>query len=160
FIADALNIQGSTAREVIRNYFLRDFYKDHVKTYQKRPIYWLFDSGKADGFKALIYIHRYNPDIIGKIRVDYLHKLQRVFESEIERMRDTIEKSSDTREQSGAQKRMEKLTKQLKEAKEYDGKIDHLANLRIALDIDDGVKVNYEKLQIGLDKKYEVLGKI
>ena len=161
FIADALEMRGSTAREVIRNYFLRDFYKDHVKTYQKRPIYWLFESGKADGFKALIYLHRYNPDTIGKLRVDYLHKLQRVYESEIERMRETVEKSNDAREQSAAQKRMEKLVKQLKEAKEYDGKIDHLANARIELNLDDGVKMNYEKLQTGSEgKKFEVLGKI
>lgn len=132
-----------------------------MKTYKKRPIYWQFDSGKADGFKALIYLHRYDQDTVGKLRVDYLHKLQRVYESEIARMRDTIEKSGDAREESAAQKRLEKLIKQLKEAKEYDAKIAHLALARITLDLDDGVKVNYEKLQTGTDgKKYEVLGKI
>ena len=161
FIADALANKGNTAREVIRNYFLNDFFKDHVKIYQKRPIYWLFDSGKANGFKALIYLHRYDQDTVGKLRIDYLHKLQRVYENEINRMRDTIEKSGDAREVSAATKRLEKLTKQQKEAKEYDEKIAHLALARIALDLDDGVKVNYEKLQTGTDgKKYEVLGKI
>lgn len=161
FISDALGSKGSTAREVIRNYFLRDFFKDHVKIYQKRPIYWLFDSGKADGFKALIYLHRYDQDTIGRLRIDYLHKLQRVYENEIHRMRDTIEKSRDTRDVNAATKRLEKLTKQLKEAKEYDEKIAHLALARIALDLDDGVKVNYEKLQTDADgKKHEVLGKI
>lgn len=161
FIAGALENKGSTAREVIRSYFLRDFFKDHVKIYKKRPIYWLFDSGKADGFKALVYLHRYDQDTVGKLRVDYLHKLQRVYESEIARMRDTIDKSSDAREVSAAQKRLEKLIKQLKETREYDGKIAHLALARIALDLDDGVKMNYEKLQTGIDgKKYEVLGKI
>jgi type II restriction/modification system DNA methylase subunit YeeA len=161
FIAAALSTKGNTAREVIRNYFLRDFFKDHVKIYQKRPIYWLFDSGKADGFKALIYLHRYNQDTVGKLRIDYLHKLQRVYENEINRMRETVEKSVDTREVSNATKRLEKLTKQMKEAKEYDEKIAHLALARIALDLDDGVKVNYEKLQTGTDgRKYEVLGKI
>ena len=161
YIADALGGRGSTARETIRGYFLRDFFKDHVKTYQKRPIYWLFDSGKDNGFKALIYLHRYNQDTIGRLRIDYLHKMQRVYENEIGRMRDTIDNSGDEREISAAQKRLEKLTKQLKEAKDYDEKIAHLAVARIALDLDDGVKVNYEKLQTGADgKKYEVLGKI
>ena len=161
FIAEALGGRGSTAREVIRGYFLKDFFKDHVKIYQKRPIYWLFDSGKADGFKALIYLHRYNQDTVGKLRIDYLHKLQRVYENEIGRMRDTIEKSDDAREVSAATKRLEKLTKQLKEAKEYDAKIAHLALARIALDLDDGVKVNYEKLQTDGDgTKHEVLGRV
>jgi len=161
FIADALGGKGSTARDVIRGYFLKDFYKDHVRIYQKRPIYWLFDSGKADGFKALVYLHRYNQDTVGKLRIDYLHKLQRIYESEINRMRETIENSGNAREVSAATKRLEKLTKQLKEAKEYDEKIAHLALARIELDLDDGVKVNYEKLQTGTDgKKYEVLGRI
>ena len=161
FIADALGGRGSTAREVIRGYFIKGFYADHVKTYQKRPIYWLFDSGKADGFKALIYLHRYNQDTVGKLRIDYLHKLQRVYENEINRMRETIEKSGDAREVSAATKRLEKLIKQLKEAKEYDEKIAHLALARIALNLDDGVKVNYEKLQTDADgKRHEVLGKI
>ena len=152
---------GKTAREVIRGYFLKDFFKDHVKIYKKRPIYWLFDSGKANGFKALVYLHRYNQDTVGKLRIDYLHKLQRIYENEINRMRETIDKSGDAREVSTATKRLEKLTKQLKEAKEYDEKIAHLALARIALDLDDGVKVNYEKLQTDADgKRHEVLGKI
>jgi len=161
YIADGLGSRGSTAREVIRNYFIKDFYKDHVKIYQKRPIYWLFDSGKADGFKALIYLHRYNQDTIGKLRIDYLHRLQRVYENEINRMRETMEKSNDTREINIATKRLEKLTKQLRETKEYDEKIAHLALARISLDLDDGVKVNYEKVQTDADgKKHEVLCKI
>jgi len=161
FIADVLSSKGNTAREIIRNYLLRDFYKDHVKIYQKRPIYWLFDSGKTDGFKALIYLHRYNQDTVGKLRIDYLHNLQRIYENEINRMHETIENSSDAREIITATKRLEKLTKQLREAKEYDEKIAHLALARTDLDLDDGVKVNYEKLQTGTDgKKYEVLGKI
>jgi type II restriction/modification system DNA methylase subunit YeeA len=161
FISNALGGRGNTARYVIRNYLLRDFYKDHVKIYQKRPIYWLFDSGKNEGFKALIYLHRYNQDTIGKLRVDYLHKIQRVYENELDRMQETIDKSSDAREVSAATKRLEKLKKQLKETKEFDEKIAHLAIARIDLDLDDGVKVNYEKVQTGADgKKYEVLAKI
>jgi len=161
YIADALGVRGSTAREVIRNYLIRDFFKDHVKIYQKRPIYWLFDSGKENAFKALIYLHRYSQDTIGKLRVGYLHKIQKIYESEIDRMQETIDNSGNAREVSSATKRMEKLKKQLKETKVYDEKIAHLAIARIDLDLDDGVKVNYEKLQTGTDgKKYEVLGKI
>ena len=94
FIAKALGGRGSSSREIIRNYFLKDFFKDHCKIYQKRPIYWLFDSGKQNGFKALIYLHRYTPDTIGNLRVDYLHKMQRVYESEIGRMQDMIDHST------------------------------------------------------------------
>ena len=158
FVANALAGKGSTSREVIRNYFLNDFIKDHIKTYQKRPIYWMFDSGKQNGFKALVYMHRWNADTTGNVRVEYLHRVQRVYESEIARMQDTIDNSSNAREVSAAQKRKDKLTKQLKESKDYDVKIAHLALSRINIDLDDGVKVNYEKVQTGQDgKKIEIL---
>ena len=158
FIARALGGRGATSRAVIRSYFLKDFFSDHCKTYQKRPIYWLFDSGKQNGFKALVYLHRYTPDTIGKLRVDYLHRLQRVYASEIERMQDMIDNSKNQREVTASTKRKEKLQKQLKECREYDEKIAHLALARIELDLDDGVKVNYRKLQTASDGKlYEVL---
>ena len=158
FIAGALGNKGTTSREVIRNYFLKDFFADHCKIYQKRPIYWLFDSGKQNGFKALVYLHRYTPDTIGKLRVDYLHRLQRVYASEIERMQDMIDNSKNPREVAASAKRKEKLQKQLKECREYDEKISHLALSRIDLDLDDGVKVNYRKVQTASDGKfYEVL---
>ena len=158
FVANALAGKGSTSREVIHNYFLNDFIKDHIKTYQKRPIYWMFDSGKQNGFKALVYMHRWNADTTGNVRVEYLHRVQRVYESEIARMQDTIDNSSNAREVSAAQKRKDKLTKQLKESKDYDAKIAHLALSRIDIDLDDGVKVNYEKVQTGQDgKKIEIL---
>ncbi len=161
FIAEALGNKGDTTREVIRNYFLRDFFKDHCKTYQKRPIYWLFDSGKADGFKALIYMHRYDANTIGNMRIDYLHRMQRVYESEIASMQETINNSTNAREVTAAEKRKEKLIKQLKETKDYDEKIAHLALARNAIDLDDGVKVNYEKVQTGTDgKKLDVLAGI
>ena len=158
FIAGTLGNKGTTSREVIRNYFLKDFFADHCKIYQKRPIYWLFDSGKQNGFKALIYLHRYTPDTVGNVRVDYLHRLQRIYESEIDRMQDMIDHSKSSREAANAAKRKEKLQKQLKECRDYDGKISHLALSRIALDLDDGVKVNYRKVQTASDGKlYEVL---
>ena len=161
FIAKALGTKGNSSREIIRNYFLNDFFKDHCKVYQKRPIYWLFDSGKEDGFKALVYMHRYNQDTIGNLRIDYLHKIQRVYESEISRMQETIENSKDAREISAATKRKEKLVRQLKETKEYDEKIAHLALARIAIDLDDGVKINYEKVQTAKDgKKLDILAQI
>ena len=161
FIAKALGNKGATSREIIRNYFLKDFFSNHCKIYQKRPIYWLFDSGKQNGFKALIYLHRYTPDTIGKLRVDYLHRLQQVYAREIERMQDMIDNSKNQREVAASSKRKEKLQKQLKECREYDEKIAHLALARIELDLDDGVKVNYEKVQTAADgKKYPVLGKI
>ena len=145
FIANALGNKGDTSREVIRNYFLNDFIKDHFKTYQKRPIYWMFDSGKQNGFKALVYMHRWNADTTGNVRVEYLHRIQRVYESEINRMQDTIDNSGNAREITAAQKRKDKLAKQLKESKDYDAKIAHLALSRIDIDLDDGVKTNYEK---------------
>ena len=161
FIAGALGGKGNSSREAIRSYFLKDFFKDHCKTYQKRPIYWLFDSGKQNGFKALIYLHRYTPDTIGNLRVDYLHKMQRVYESEINRMQDMIDHSTNAREVAASTKRKEKLQKQLKECHDYDEMIAHLALSRIKLDLDDGVKVNYEKIQTASDgKKYAVLAKI
>ena len=161
FIAGALDGKGNSSREIIRNYFLKDFFKDHCKTYQKRPIYWLFDSGKQNGFKALIYLHRYTPDTIGNLRVDYLHKMQRVYESEINRMQDMIDHSTNAREVAASTKRKEKLQKQLKECRDYDEMIAHLALSRTELDLDDGVKVNYEKIQTASDgKKYAVLAKI
>ena len=161
FIAKALGNRGNTSREVIRNYFLNDFFKDHCKTYKKRPIYWLFDSGKQNGFKALIYLHRYNENTIGNLRIDYLHRMERVYENEITRMQDTIDNSQNAREVTAATKRKEKLQKQIKECKDYDEKIAHLALARIAIDLDDGVKVNYEKVQTDTDgKKYQVLAKI
>ena len=161
FIAKALGNKGTTSREVIRNYFLNDFIKDHIKTYQKRPIYWLFDSGKQNGFKALCYMHRWNADTTGNMRVEYLHRMQRVYEKEINRMQEIIDNSRDNKEISNATKRKEKLQKQIKETKDYDAKVAHLALSRIDIDLDDGVKVNYEKVQTASDgKKMQILAKI
>lgn len=160
FIAQALGNKGNTSREVIRNYFLNDFIKEHIKTYKKRPIYWMFDSGKQNGFKALVYMHRWNADTIGNMRVEYLHRMQRVYEKEINRMQEVIDNSKDNKEISNAIKRKEKLQKQIKETKDYDAKIAHLALSRIDIDLDDGVKVNYEKVQTVDGKKMQILAKI
>lgn len=160
FIAKALGTKGTSPRAVIRNYFLNGFYADHVKIYQKRPIYWLYDSGKQNGFKALIYMHRYNADTSGLVRADYLYKMEQVYESEIARMEDEIAHGA-SREVAQATKRKEKLVKQLKECKDYDDRLGHIALARIPLDLDDGVKANYDKVQTGVDgKKLAILAKI
>lgn len=147
FIANALGNKGDTSREVIRNYFLKDFYADHLKVYQKRPIYWLFDSGKQNGFKALIYMHRYDADTVGRVRTDYLHRAQKYVETAMQSAQYTIDNATSASEKSKATKAVTKYTKQLAEMKIYDEAIAHIANKRIEIDLDDGVKVNYEKFQ-------------
>ena len=152
FIAEALGNKGNTSREVIRNYFLNDFFKDHCNTYSvtgsgKRPIYWLFDSGKQNGFKALIYMHRYDADTVGRVRTDYLHKAQKYVETAMQSAQYTIDNATSASEKSRATKAVTKYTKQLAEMKIYDEAIAHVANQRIEIDLDDGVKVNYAKFQ-------------
>ena len=143
FIADALGGKG-TPREVIRSYFLNDFYADHLKTYQKRPIYWLFDSGKKNGFKALIYLHRYRSDTVACLRTDYVHELQERYGTQM-READEALRTAAPAERVKLTKRLEKLRSQAAEIKEYEEKIHHLADMMIPLDLDDGVKVNYAK---------------
>ena len=142
FVADALGGKG-TPREVIRSYFLNDFYADHLKTYQKRPIYWLFDSGKKNGFKALCYMHRYQRDLLARLRTDYVHEQQGRYDTQLQ----ALERSAQT---AGASERV-KLTKQITkirdqalELRSYEEKIHHLADQMIEIDLDDGVKHNYE----------------
>ena len=147
FIANTLGNKGDTSREVIRNYFLKDFYEDHLKVYQKRPIYWLFDSGKQNGFKALIYMHRYDADTVGRVRTDYLHKAQKYVETAMQSAQYTIDNATSASEKSKATKAVTKYTKQLAEMRIYDEAIAHVANQRIEIDLDDGVKVNYAKFQ-------------
>lgn len=146
FIADTLSGKG-TSREIIRRYFVKDFYKDHLKTYSNRPIYWQLDSGKQNGFKALMYLHRYTPDQLGKVRTDYLHELQKAYDNRIELRQQQISTSDNQKEINLMTKEIAKIQKQLKEVREYDEKLGHLALKRIELDLDDGVIVNYDKLQ-------------
>ena len=150
FIASALGGKGSP-REVIRNYFLNDFYADHLKIYQKRPIYWLFDSGKKNGFKALIYMHRYQPDTIARIRTDYVHEQQSRYRTAIADLNNRISNAG-TAERVKLTKQLNKLTDQAEELRLYEEKIHHLADQMIKIDLDDGVKVNYAKFQDVLAK--------
>lgn len=150
FIADALGGKGSS-REVIRNYFINDFYGDHLKIYQKRPIYWLFDSGKKNGFKCLIYMHRYQPDTIARIRTDYVHEQQSRYRTAITDLESRIANAG-TGERVKLSKQLTKLQDQAEELRVYEEKIHHLADQMIRIDLDDGVKVNYAKFQDVLAK--------
>ena len=150
FIADTLGGTGSS-RQIIRNYFLKEFYTDHCRTYKKRPIYWLFDSGKKNGFKAVTYLHRYTPDLLARLRTDYVHEQQERYRTQIantESALDTCQKS----QRATLQKRLKKLQDQLKETSDYEERVHHLADQMIAIDLDDGVKVNYAKFQDVLAK--------
>ncbi|MCB6308421.1 BREX-1 system adenine-specific DNA-methyltransferase PglX [Mediterraneibacter glycyrrhizinilyticus] len=151
FITNVLNGDGEP-KSILREYFLNEFYRDHCNAYQitgsgKRPIYWLFDSGKQNGFKALIYMHRYDADTVGRVRTDYLHRAQKYVETAMQSAQYTIDNASSASEKSKATKAITKYTKQLAEMKIYDEAIAHIANKRIEIDLDDGVKVNYEKFQ-------------
>lgn len=150
YIADVLGGKGSS-REVIRNYFLNGFYVDHLKTYQKRPIYWLFDSGKKNGFKCLIYMHRYQPDTIARIRTDYVHEQQSRYRTAIADLESRITNAG-TGERVKLSKQLSKLQDQAEELRVYEEKIHHLADQMIRIDLDDGVKHNYAIFQDVLAK--------
>lgn len=142
FIAGALGGKGQP-KDVIRDYFLNGFYADHLKIYQKRPIYWLFDSGKKNGFKALIYMHRYHPDTIARIRTDYVHEQQGRYRTAIADLENQIESAS-TSEHVKLTKKLTALRAQADEILIYEEKIHHLADQMISIDLDDGVKKNYQ----------------
>lgn len=150
FVADALGGNGS-AREVIRNYFINDFYSDHLKIYQKRPIYWLFDSGKKNGFKCLVYMHRYQADTIARIRTDYVHEQQARYRTAIEEIEKRIDSVSSS-EKVKLNKKLNTLRDQDEELHVYEEKIHHLADQMISIDLDDGVKHNYALFQDVLAK--------
>lgn len=148
FIAETLGKKGTeTSEDTIRRYFLNDFFDDHIKIYKKRPIYWLFDSGKKNGFKALIYMHRFNENLIPKLRLDYLHRVQTTYEKLLSDVNYKLTTELSLSDKKAAQNRQADLNAKLNEIKEYDEKIAHIANQRINIDLDDGVKVNYDKFK-------------
>ena len=151
FIAEALGGSGN-AREVIRNYFLNEFYKDHCDTYQvtgskKRPIYWLFESGKNNGFKALVYIHRYSKDLIARMRTGYVHELQSRYRTQISLIKDQIDSSKSQSEKVKLEKEYKKIKEQLTELSKYEEKVHHYADMMVEMDLDDGVRANYAKFE-------------
>ncbi len=167
FIAGVLGNKSFSSREAIRNYFLKDFFKDHCKIYQKRPIYWLFDSGKQNGFKCLIYMHRYNKDTLNLIRSEYLHKTQNAVENALKNAEYIIQTSASAVERAKATKDRDRYVKQLNEMRIYYQALSHLALQKIEIDLDDGVKHNYQLLQNievivdgGKKQKVDLLAKI
>lgn len=150
FIADALGGKG-TPREAIRKYFLNDFYADHLKIYQKRPIYWLFDSGKKNGFKALVYMHRYREDLLARMRTDYVHEQQERYRTQLSILEEEAVSAAPA-ERAKLNKKIAKLKDQSLEIHGYEEKIHHLADQMISIDLDDGVKVNYAKFSEVLQK--------
>lgn len=167
FIASVLGNKSFSSREAIRNYFLKDFFKDHCKIYQKRPIYWLFDSGKQNGFKCLIYMHRYNKDTLNLIRSEYLHKTQNAVENALKNAEYIIQSSTSAVERAKATKDRDRYVKQLNEMRIYYQALSHLALQKIEIDLDDGVKHNYQLFQNievivdgGKKQKVDLLAKI
>lgn len=151
YIADALGGEGKPSRDVIRQYFLKDFYPDHLQVYKKRPIYWMLDSGKKNGFKAIIYMHRYTPDMLARIRTDYVHETQERYRTQIANLEDQLQGAAKGQAVK-LQKQLKKLSEQLRECSEFEEKVHHLADRMIEIDLDDGVKVNYAKFQYVLAK--------
>ncbi|VTU72115.1 putative restriction enzyme [Lactobacillus rhamnosus GG] [Lacticaseibacillus rhamnosus] len=148
FIADALGKRGSSSEEIIRAYLRDDFFKkDHLSTYQKRPIYWELNSGRNGGFKALMYLHRYDKNTMAMIRTKYLHPLQEAYERRLDQLKSFEANEQQTRQKNAIKKQITTITKQLDELVKYDEKLQHVANLHIDLDLDDGVLVNHAKAQ-------------
>ena len=155
FIAEALgNKDNKSAEEIIRIYFIKDFYSDHLQRYQKRPIYWLMNSGKKNAFSCLFYMHRYEPLTVGRVRADYLIPYQEMLENKrkfIERQLSDDDISA--KEKKNIEKQLKELDTLLKELREYANEVKHIAEQKISLDLDDGVNVNYEKLATILKKR-------
>lgn len=149
YIAQVVGKNGDTAEERIRQYFIKDFYKDHVSVYSKRPIYWEYNSGKKEGFRALMYVHRYDADTTGTIRMDYLLPLQEAYENALVNFESLVENETVAKTRKIYAKKVTRLTNQIDEIKLFDQVLQHLATLRIEIDLDDGVVKNHEKIQAG-----------
>jgi hypothetical protein len=145
WLAESLGQKGNeTPDETIRRYLSSSFFKDHLQTYKKRPIYWLFSSGKQGAFQALVYLHRYNESTLARMRAEYVVPLTGKMQSRIEMLEKDAESAS-TAARNKLGKEIEKLRKKHVELLAYDEKLRHFADMRISLDLDDGVKVNYGK---------------
>lgn len=148
FVSDSIGRKNNeTPRETLRRYFLNNFFKDHVQFYKKRPIYWLFTSGKENAFNCLIYMHRYDKTTLSRIRTDYLHEVQIRMDAEKRDLLNIIEGDSTTKEISNAKKELKSLEKKIDELKAYDELLHHMADQQIEIDLDDGVAVNYAKFE-------------
>lgn len=145
YVADALSPAAKgTPREAIRQYFLKEFFADHCKTYKKRPIYWLLDAGKKNSFKALFYMHRYQPDLMARVRTDYVHVQQERLRSRIANIEDALD-AAEGRRKAALVKEQRTIEAQEDELRVFEQEVHHLADQMIAIDLDDGVKANYPK---------------
>ena len=150
WVAENLSTRkDETPRETIRRYFATSFYKDHLQTYKKRPIYWLFSSGKERAFQALVYLHRYHEGTLARMRTEYVIPLHGRIHSRIEQLREELSRATSTAHSKTLQKEMDTLRKQQVELFVFDEKLRHFADSRISLDLDEGVKANYGKFEIG-----------
>ena len=145
WLADQLGTKGDTSSERIRNYLSSQFYKDHLKTYKKRPIYWLFSSGKLKGFECLVYMHRYHVGTLARMRTDYVLPLLTKMKSEVQRFETQKLASHSASDTKRLERQITGLNRQYEELSKFDEKLKHLADQRISIDLDDGVKVNYGK---------------
>ena len=160
FLAANLNPKrGESSRDTLRRYLSDKFFKDHLQTYKKRPIYWCFSSGKQKAFQCLVYLHRYYEGTLARMRMEYVVPLQSKMAARIDALADDIEAASSSAQAKRLQKERDKLTKQLDELRRYDEQLRHYADQRIALDLDDGVKVNYGKFGDLLAEVKAVTGK-
>ena len=151
--------RGESSRDTLRRYLGDKFFKDHLQTYKKRPIYWCFSSGKQKAFQCLVYLHRYHEGTLARMRMEYVVPLQSKMAARIDALADDIEAASSSAQAKRLQKERDKLTKQLDELRRYDEQLRHYADQRIALDLDDGVKVNYGKFGDLLAEVKAVTGK-
>jgi len=151
--------KSESTRETIRRYLCDNFFKDHLQTYKKRPIYWLFSSGKEKAIQCLVYLHRYNEGTLARMRMEYVVPLQGKMAARIDKLADDIQSASTSAQAKRLQKERDKLSRQLEELRRYDEKLRHYADLRIKLDLDDGVKVNYGKFGDLLAEVKTVTGK-
>jgi len=151
FVAESLCLQavkaksGESALDTIRRYLSTQFYKDHLRTYKKRPIYWLFSSGKHKAFECLVYLHRYNESTLARMRTEYVIPLSAKLNTYADKLEQDIDASTSTAETKRLEKEVATLHKQQIELAEFDEKLRHYADQRISLNLDDGVKINYGK---------------
>jgi type II restriction/modification system DNA methylase subunit YeeA len=146
FVAESLGPnRGEQPRETIRRYLAQSFFKDHLKTYKRRPIYWLFSSGKQRAFQCLVYLHRYHEGTLSRMRTEYVIPLQGKINARIEQLASEIQRATSTSHRKKLEKEQDTLRKQQAELQAFDEKLRHYADMRISLDLDDGVKVNYGK---------------
>jgi type II restriction/modification system DNA methylase subunit YeeA len=148
-----------SSRDTLRRYLCDRFYKDHLKTYKKRPIYWLFSSGKLKAFQCLVYLHRYNEGTLARMRMEYAVPLQGKLTARIDSLNDDIDAATTTAHANRLRKQQDKLNKQIDELRRYDEQLRHHADQRITLDLDDGVKLNYRKFGALLAEVRAITGK-